>query len=145
MADDDRGRLYLRDTRWPAGQTLCRERLLDILSTDLLPRTDSYLSEVVCRTFTMLDCRAADRSGFRANCSRSVAGISACRGNPSGVRTAGLIRSNHDDAQIVMLQIGGTTRVQQASVPEPCPRANSTSCRQTGLTCSTFRACSHNT
>ena len=36
------------------------------------------------------------------------------RQRPSGVvRTAGLIRSNHDDAHIVMLQISGTTRVQQ--------------------------------
>jgi AraC-like DNA-binding protein len=65
----------------------------------------------------MLDCRTADRAGFRAKlCSRSIAGISVARvdATPSGVvRTADLIRFNHDDAHIVMLQISGTTRVQQ--------------------------------
>ena len=92
---------------------------MDILSTDLLEPTlrFSFWSDVVCRTFTMLDCRTADRAGFRANlCSRSVAGISVARvdATPSGVvRTAGLIRSNHDDAHIVMLQISGLARVQQ--------------------------------
>jgi AraC-like DNA-binding protein len=92
---------------------------LDILSTDLLQPTlrFAFWSDVVCRTFTMLDCRTADRAGFRAKlCSRSIAGISVARvdATPSGVvRTADLIRFNHDDAHIVMLQISGTTRVQQ--------------------------------
>jgi AraC-like DNA-binding protein len=92
---------------------------LEILSTDLLEPAQrfAFWSDVVCRTFTMLDCRAADRTGFRATlCSRSIAGISVARveATPSGVvRTADLIRSNHDDAHIVMLQISGTTRVQQ--------------------------------
>jgi AraC family transcriptional regulator, positive regulator of tynA and feaB len=92
---------------------------LDILSTDLLQPTlrFAFWSDVVCRTFTMLDCRTADRAGFRAKlCSRSIAGISVARvdATPSGVvRTADLIRSNHDDGHIVMLQISGTTRVQQ--------------------------------
>jgi AraC-like DNA-binding protein len=92
---------------------------LDILSTDLLQPTlrFGFWSDVVCRTFTMLDCRTADRAGFRARlCSRSIAGISVARvdATPSGVvRTADLIRSNHDDAHIVMLQISGTTRVRQ--------------------------------
>jgi AraC family transcriptional activator of tynA and feaB len=120
MDDDDRDRLYLRDTGWyrqansPSGA-----RLLDILSTDLLEPTRrfAFWSDVVCRTFTMLDCRAADRTGFRARlCSRSIAGISVARveATSSGVvRTADLIRSNHDDAHIVMLQISGTAHVQQ--------------------------------
>jgi AraC-like DNA-binding protein len=92
---------------------------LDILSTDLLEPAHrfAFWSDVVCRTFTMLDCRAADRAGFRATlCSRSIAGISVARveATPSGVvRTADLIRSNHDDAHIVMLQISGTARVRQ--------------------------------
>src|SRR5258708_4208802 len=94
-------------------------RLLDILSTDLLQPAQrfAFWSEVVCRTFTMLDSRAADRAGFRPKlCSRSIAGISVARveATSSGAaRTAALIRSNHDDAQIVMLQISGVTRVQQ--------------------------------
>jgi AraC-like DNA-binding protein len=120
MDFDDRGRLYLRDTRWyrqassPSGV-----RLLDTLSTDLLEPAHrfAFWSDVVCRTFTMLDCRTADRAGFRAKlCSRSIAGISVARAEatPSSVvRTADLIRSNHDDAHIVMLQISGTARVQQ--------------------------------
>jgi AraC family transcriptional regulator, positive regulator of tynA and feaB len=120
MEHDDRGRLYLWDTGWyreansPAGA-----RLLDTLSTDLLEPTHrfAFWSDVVCRTFTMLDCRTADRAGFRAKlCSRSIAGISVARAEatPSGVvRTAGLIRSNHDDAHIVMLQISGAARIQQ--------------------------------
>ena len=92
---------------------------MDILSTDLLEPTlrFAFWSDIVCRTFTMLDCRTADRAGFRAKlCSRSIAGISVARvdATPSGVvRTTDLIRSNHDDAHIVMLQISGTTRVQQ--------------------------------
>ena len=92
---------------------------MDTLSTDLLKPTlrFAFWSDVVCRTFTMLDCRTADRAGFRAKlCSRSIAGISVARvdATPSGVvRTADLIRSNHDDAHIVMLQISGATRVQQ--------------------------------
>jgi len=92
---------------------------LDILSTDLLEPTlrFAFWSDVVCRTFTMLDCRTADRAGFRAKlCSRSIAGISVARvdATPSGVvRTADLIRSKHDDAHIVMLQISGIARVQQ--------------------------------
>jgi len=51
-------------------------------STDLLQPAQrfAFWSEVVCRTFTMLDCRAADRAGFRAKlCSRSIAGISVAR------------------------------------------------------------------
>jgi AraC-like DNA-binding protein len=120
MDRDDRGRLYLRDMRWyrqanpPSGA-----RLLDTLSTDLLEPTHrfAFWSDVVCRTFTMLDCRTADRAGFRAKlCSRSIAGISVARAKatPSGVvRTADLIRANYDDAHIVMLQISGTARVQQ--------------------------------
>lgn len=93
--------------------------MLDILSTDLLEPTRrfAFWSEVVCRTFTMLDCRTADRAGFRAKlCSRSIAGISVARveATSSGVvRTADLIRSNHDDAHIVMLQISGAARVLQ--------------------------------
>jgi len=93
--------------------------LLDTLSTDLLEPSSrfAFWSEVVCRTFTMLDCRVADRTGFRARlCSRSIAGISVARveATPSGVvRTAGLIRSSHDDSHIVMLQISGSTRVEQ--------------------------------
>jgi AraC-like DNA-binding protein len=120
MDRDDRGGLYLRDMRWyrranpPSGA-----RLLDTLSTDLLEPTHrfAFWSDVVCRTFTMLDCRTADRAGFRAKlCSRSIAGISVARAEatPSGVvRTADLIHANHDDAHIVMLQISGTARVQQ--------------------------------
>ena len=94
-------------------------RELDILSTDLLKpslRFD-FWSDVVCRTFTMLDCRTADRAGFRAKlCSRAIAGISVARVDAmaSGVvRTADLIHSHHDDAHIVMLQISGVTRVRQ--------------------------------
>jgi AraC-like DNA-binding protein len=120
MDDDDCGRLYLRDTDWyRQANSRSGARLLDTLSTDLLEPTHrfAFWSDVVCRTFTMLDCRAADRAGFRATlCSRSIAGISVARveATPSGVvRTADLIRSNHDDAHIVMLQISGTTRVQQ--------------------------------
>jgi AraC-like DNA-binding protein len=92
---------------------------LETLSTDLLEPTlrFAFWSDVVCRTFTMLDCRTADRAGFRAKlCSRSIAGISVARvdATPSGVvRTTGLIRSNHDDAHIVMLQISGSAHVQQ--------------------------------
>src|SRR5882757_8756934 len=106
-----------RPTRTP---TLNRgARLLDTLSTDLLEPSSrfAFWSEVVCRTFTMLDCRVADRAGFRARLhSRAIAGISVARveATPSGVvRTAGLIRSGHDDAHIVMLQISGSARVQQ--------------------------------
>ena len=90
--------------------------MLDTLSTDPLEpgRRFAFWSEVVCRTFTMLDCRVADWTDFRARlCSRSVAGISVARveATPSGVvRTAGLIRSSHDDSHIVMLQISGSTR-----------------------------------
>ena len=120
MDDDDRGRLYLRDTGWyRQANSRSGARLLDILSTDLLEpaRRFAFWSDIVCRTFTMLDCRAADRAGFRARlCSRSIAGISLARvdATPSGVvRTAGLIRSHHDDADIVMLQISGITRVRQ--------------------------------
>jgi AraC-like DNA-binding protein len=130
MSADDRGRLYLRDMGWyrqansPSGARLLDTPLLDTpsldtLSTDLLEPTRrfAFWSDVVCRTFTMLDCRAADRAGFRAKlCSRSIAGISVARveATPSGVeRTAGLIRSHHDDAYIVMLQISGAARVQQ--------------------------------
>lgn len=120
MADDDRGRLYLRDTgRDQPANSPSGARQLGSLSTDLLKpslRFD-FWSDVVCRTFTMLDCRTADRASFRANlCSRSIAGISVARvdATASGVvRTAGLIRSHHDDAHIVMLQIGGVTRVRQ--------------------------------
>lgn len=92
---------------------------MDILSTDLLKPTlrFAFWSDVVCRTFTMLDCRTADRAGFRSHlCSRSIGGISVARvdATASGVaRTAELIRSNHDDADIVMLQISGVARVQQ--------------------------------
>jgi len=92
---------------------------LGVLSTDLLKpsiRFD-FWSDVVCRTFTMLECQTADRAGFRAKlCSRSIAGISVARvdATASGVvRTADLIRSHHDDAHIVMLQISGITRVRQ--------------------------------
>jgi AraC-like DNA-binding protein len=120
MGGDDRGRLYLRDTeRYRRANSASGARLLDILSTDLLqPKLRfAFWSDVVCRTFTTLDCRTADRAGFRANlCSRSIAGISVARVDvtPSGVaRTADLIRSNHDDAHIVMLQISGIARVQQ--------------------------------
>jgi AraC-like DNA-binding protein len=124
MADDDCGRLYLRATRWygkaNSHANACREaRLLDTLSTDLLEPSSrfAFWSEVVCRTFTMLDCRVADRAGFRAHlCSRSISGISVARvdATASGVaRTAGLIRSGHDDSHIVMLQISGTTRILQ--------------------------------
>jgi AraC-like DNA-binding protein len=96
---------------------------LDILSTDLLEPTRrfAFWSDVVCRTFTMLDCRTANRAGFRANLySRSIAGVSVARvdATPSGVvRTADLIRSHHDDAHIVMLQLSGTARVQQGGQP----------------------------
>jgi AraC-like DNA-binding protein len=92
---------------------------LDTLSTDLLEpgRRFSFWSEVVCRTFTMLDCRVADRAGFRARLhSRAIGGISVARveATPSSVvRTAGLIRSSHDNAHIVMLQISGSARIQQ--------------------------------
>lgn len=92
---------------------------MDTLSTDLLEPGSrfAFWSEVVCRTFTMLDCQVADRTGFRARlCSRSIAGISVARveATPSGVvRSAGLIRSSHDDSHIVMLQISGSARVQQ--------------------------------
>ena len=65
----------------------------------------------------MLDCRVADWTDFRARlCSRSVAGISVARveATPSSVvRTAGLIRSSHDDSHIVMLQISGSTEIRQ--------------------------------
>jgi AraC family transcriptional activator of tynA and feaB len=120
MNDDDRGCLYLRDTGWyRRANSLSGARLLDTLSTDLLEpaRRFAFWSDVVCRTFTMLECRAADQKGFRATlCSRSIAGISVARveATPSGVvRTADLIRSNHDDAHIVMLQISGTACVGQ--------------------------------
>jgi len=124
MYDADRGRLYLRDTRWyreaNSHANSCRSaRLLDTLSTDLLEPSSrfAFWSEVVCRTFTMLDCRVADRASFRARlCSRSIADISVARveATSSGVvRTAGLIRSSHDDSHILMLQISGSTRVQQ--------------------------------
>ena len=92
---------------------------MDTLSTDLLKPTlrFAFWSDVACRTFTMLDCRTADRAGFRANLrSRSIGGVSVARVDAttsSVVRTADLIRSNHDDADIVMLQISGVTRVQQ--------------------------------
>jgi len=120
MGDDDRGRLYLRDTgRDQPANSPSGARELGILSTDLLKpslRFD-FWSDVVCQTFTVLDCRTADRAGFRANlCSRSIAGISVARvdATASGVvRTANLIRSHHDDAHIVMLQISGATRVRQ--------------------------------
>jgi AraC-like DNA-binding protein len=121
MADDDRGRLYLRDTgRYQPANSPSGVRELGILSTDLLKpslRFD-FWSDVVCRTFTMLDCRTVDRAGFRANlCSRSIAGISVARVDATAsavVRTADLIRSHHDDVHIVMLQISGITRVRQA-------------------------------
>jgi AraC family transcriptional regulator, positive regulator of tynA and feaB len=103
---------------------------LDTLSTDLLQPSSrfAFWSEVVCRTFTMLDCRVADRSGFRARlCSRSIADISVARveASPSGVvRTAGLIRSGHDDSHIVMLQISGSTRLRQGERSRTmCPGA----------------------
>jgi hypothetical protein len=92
---------------------------LDTLSTDLLEpgRRFAFWSEVVCRTFTMLDCRVADRAGFRARLhSRAIGGISVARveATPSSVvRTADLIRSGHDDAHIVMLQVSGSARIQQ--------------------------------
>src|SRR5882724_9572511 len=120
MDEDDRGRLYLRDTRWyRRAKSPWGARLLDTLSTDLLEpgRRFAFWSEVVCRTFTMLDCRVADRTGFRARlCSRSIADISVARveATASGVvRTAGLIRSGHDDSHIVMLQISGCAQVEQ--------------------------------
>jgi AraC family transcriptional regulator, positive regulator of tynA and feaB len=120
MGAHDRGRLYLRDTgRYQPANSPSGAHELGSLSTDLLKpslRFD-FWSDVVCRTFTMLDCRTADRAGFRANlCSRSIAGISVARvdATASGVvRTADLIRSHHDDAHIVMLQISGVTRVRQ--------------------------------
>jgi AraC-like DNA-binding protein len=93
--------------------------LLDMQSTDLLEpsRRFAFWSEVVCRTFTMLDCRVADWTGFRARlCNRSIAGISVARveATTSGVaRTAGMIRSSHDDSHIVMLQISGSAEVRQ--------------------------------
>jgi len=120
MDDDNRGRLYRWDMRWylrancPWGT-----HLLNTLSTDPLEpgRRFAFWSEVVCRTFTMLDCRVADWTDFRARlCSRSVAGISVARveATPSSVvRTAGLIRSSHDDSHIVMLQISGSTEIRQ--------------------------------
>jgi AraC-like DNA-binding protein len=92
---------------------------MDVLSTDLLEPSCrfAFWSEVVCRTFTMLDCQTADRAAFRAKlCSRSIAGISVARveATSSGVaRTASLIRSNHDDSNIVMLQVSGAARVLQ--------------------------------
>jgi AraC family transcriptional regulator, positive regulator of tynA and feaB len=103
---------------------------LDTLSTDLLQPSSrfAFWSEIVCRTFTMLDCRVADRTGFRARlCSRSIADISVARveASPSGVvRTAGLIRSGHDDSHIVMLQISGSTRLRQGERSRTmCPGA----------------------
>ena len=100
MGDDDRGCLYLRDTGWyQRANSLSGARLLDTLSTDLLEPACrfAFWSDVVCRTFTRLDCRAADRKGFRATLrSRSVAGISVARveATPSGVvRTADLTLS----------------------------------------------------
>ncbi len=69
MDDDDRDRLYQRDTRWyRQANPRSGARLLDILSTDLLEPASRFpfWSEVVCRTFTMLDCRAAERAAFRA-------------------------------------------------------------------------------
>jgi AraC-like DNA-binding protein len=110
MSDDDRGRLHLRDTgRDQTANSPSGARELGTLSTDLLKpslRFD-FWSDVVCQTFTMLDCRTADRASFRANlCSRSIAGISVARvdATASGVvRTADLIRSHHDDARIVLL------------------------------------------
>jgi AraC-like DNA-binding protein len=92
---------------------------MDVLSTDLLEpaRRFAFWSEVVCRTFTKLDCRTADRARFRAKlCSRCIGEISVARveATSSGVtRTTNLIRSNHDDAHIVMLQISGAARVLQ--------------------------------
>src|SRR3569832_1655177 len=98
MADGDRGRLYLRDTRWyRRANSRAGAGLVDILSTEMLEpsRRFGFWSEVVCRTFTMLDCRTADRAGFRARlCSRAIAGISVARvdATPSAVaRTTHLI------------------------------------------------------
>jgi AraC family transcriptional regulator, positive regulator of tynA and feaB len=120
MDDDDRGRLYRWDMRWyRRANSPWGAHVLDTLSTDQLEpgRRFAFWSEVVCRTFTMLDCRVADWTGFRARlCSRSIAGISVARveATASGVtRTAGLIRSGHDDSHIVMLQISGSTEVRQ--------------------------------
>jgi hypothetical protein len=161
MADDDRGRLYLRDTRWyrEANSHACSyanfyrggARLLDTLSTDLLQPSSrfAFWSEIVCRTFTMLDCRVADRTGFRARlCSRSIADISVARveASASGVaRTAGLIRSGHDDSHIVMLQISGSTLIRQGERSRTMCRERSTSCRRTGPTFWISRATSRNT
>jgi AraC-like DNA-binding protein len=120
MGNDDRGRLYLRDTgRYRRANLPAGARELEILSTDLLEPAHrfAFWSDVVCRTFTMLDCRTADRAGFRADlCSRSIGGISVARADATAsgvVRTADLIRSNHDDVHIVMLQISGIARVRQ--------------------------------
>ena len=120
MDDDNRGRLYRWDMRWYLrANSRWDAHLLDTFSTDQLEPGHhfAFWSEVVCRTFTMLDCRVADWTGFRARlCSRSVAGISVARveATPSSVvRTAGLIRSSHDDSHIVMLQISGSTEVRQ--------------------------------
>jgi len=76
----------------------------------------------------MLDCRVVDRTGFRARlCSRSIADISVARveATPSSVvRSAELIRSSHDDSHIVMLQISGSTGVQQGERSRTmCPGA----------------------
>ncbi|MGH6641568.1 MAG: helix-turn-helix domain-containing protein [Bradyrhizobium sp.] len=93
--------------------------MLDTLSTAPLEpsRRFAFWSEVVCRTFTMLDCRVEDWAGFHARLrSRSIAGISVARveATRSGVaRTAGLIRSSHDDSHIVMLQVSGSAEVRQ--------------------------------
>ena len=120
MNDDNRGRLYRWDTRRYLRANSRRDaHLLDTFSTDQLEPGHhfAFWSEIVCRTFTMLDCRVADWTDFRARlCSRSVAGISVARvdATPSSVvRTAGLIRSSHDDSHIVMLQISGSADVQQ--------------------------------
>jgi AraC-like DNA-binding protein len=60
-------------------------------------------------------------------CNRSIADISVARveASPSGVvRTAGLIRSGHDDSHIVMLQISGSTLIQQGERSRTmCPGA----------------------
>lgn len=103
---------------------------MDTLSTDLLEPSSrfAFWSEVVCRTFTTLDCRVVDRTGFRARlCSRSIVDISVARveATASGVvRTAELIRSSHDDSHIVMLQISGSTRIQQGERSRTmCPGA----------------------
>ncbi len=84
MGDDDRRRLDLRDTgRYQPANSPSGVRKLGILSTDLL--------------------KPSLRFDFWSDV--------VCR--TFTMRTADLIRSHHDDAHIVMLQISGITRVRQ--------------------------------